>query len=66
MLVDDELDDVKLLGVYSSSDAVAAAVFRARDRPGFSDEPDCFTTDVYTVDEDNWVDGFVTIPWPGD
>jgi hypothetical protein len=31
-------------------------------RPGAADEPDCFTVDICTVDEDSWTDGFVTIP----
>lgn len=62
VLVDEDFDDVKLVGVYSSPKLAAAAVTRAQSRPGFSDEPDCFSVDVYTVDEDNWTDGFVAIP----
>lgn len=66
VLVDDDFDDVKLLGVYVSTDAVEAATARARNRPGFAEEPECFMTDVYTVDEDQWTDGFITAPTTGD
>jgi hypothetical protein len=30
-------------------------------RPGFADEPECFSVDAYALDEDNWTDGFVTV-----
>lgn len=29
---------------------------------GFEEEPDCFMIDTYTVGQDCWTDGFVTIP----
>jgi hypothetical protein len=29
---------------------------------GFCNEPDCFMASPYTVDEDHWTDGFVTMP----
>jgi hypothetical protein len=28
---------------------------------GFQEEPDCFIIDKYTLDEDNWADGLVSI-----
>lgn len=62
LLIDEEFDDVKLIGVYSDEQAVAAAIARARVREGFRDEPDCFMSSAYTIDEDHWTDGFVTIP----
>ncbi|HYN29464.1 MAG TPA: hypothetical protein VES95_06295 [Dermatophilaceae bacterium] len=66
VLIDEGSDDVKLVGVDSSQEAAATAATRAPSWPGFSDEPDCFTIDTYTVDEDNWTDGFVTIPESSD
>lgn len=62
LLIDDEYDDVKVIGVYSTEDAAMGAIDRARLREGFRDEPDCFIADAYTLDEDNWTDGFVTVP----
>lgn len=66
VLIDDDFDDVKIVGVYSSKQAAADAIDRTRTRPGFAEEPDCFTIDRYTIDEDNWTDGFVTVAVDGD
>jgi hypothetical protein len=54
-------DDLKILGAYSSEARAAARIQRARMLPGFRDEPDCFYVSRYTVDQDEWGDGFVTI-----
>lgn len=62
LLIDEEFDDVKVIGVYSDQQSVAAAIDRARSREGFRDEPDCFMADPYTLDQDNWTDGFVSLP----
>ncbi|GAA1240978.1 hypothetical protein [Oryzihumus leptocrescens] len=62
LLIDEEFDNVKVIGVYSDEQSVAAAIGRARSREGFRDEPDCFMPDPYTLDQDNWTDGFVSLP----
>ncbi|MEU4763238.1 hypothetical protein AB0H12_08270 [Actinosynnema sp. NPDC023794] len=54
-------DDVKLLGVYSTESRARDRIERARLTPGFSEEPDCFEVSRYGVDEDTWSEGFVTI-----
>ena len=60
LLVDEEFDDVKLIGVFSNEESVQAAIVRACGRDGFRDEPDCFMFDSYTLDEDHWTEGFYT------
>ncbi|MET8360177.1 hypothetical protein [Micromonospora sp. NPDC005171] len=55
-------DDLKVLGVYSSEHRASDLAQAARLLPGFRDEPDCFMIDTYEVDEDRWTDGFVSIP----
>lgn len=55
-------DDVKLLGVYASEADAQGRVDRARSQPGFSEEPNCFLIDGATLGEDQWVDGFVSVP----
>ncbi|MEU5938564.1 hypothetical protein ABZ807_05145 [Micromonospora sp. NPDC047548] len=55
-------DDLKMLGVYSSEARAEARIQRARKLPGFQDEPDCFFISRYTVDQDQWDDGFVYLP----
>jgi hypothetical protein len=36
-------------------------IARARDLPGFRDEPDCFVIDGYELDRDEWLEGYVTV-----
>ncbi|GAA1952384.1 DUF7336 domain-containing protein [Kitasatospora viridis] len=55
-------DDVKLLGIYSSEAAAAERMRRARLLPGFADEPDCFDIGEYDLDEDHWTEGFARVP----
>jgi hypothetical protein len=51
-------DNVKLLGIYSSSARAHARIRAARLRPGFAEEPDCFQVIAYCVDDDKWESGF--------
>ena len=51
-------DDVKLLGVYSSRQQAEARINTARHAPGFADEPECFMVGEYVVDQDEWIEGF--------
>ncbi|MEU6234763.1 hypothetical protein [Kitasatospora sp. NPDC047058] len=55
-------DDVKLLGVYSSEGAAGERMRCARLLPGFADEPDCFRIGEYDLDEDLWTEGFIRMP----
>lgn len=52
-------DDLKMLGVYSSEARAEARVDQARTLPGFRDDPDCFFIGGHTVDRDEWNDGFI-------
>ncbi|HEX3067012.1 MAG TPA: hypothetical protein VHX14_00440 [Thermoanaerobaculia bacterium] len=56
----DGSESVKLIGVYSSRPAAEEAVRRLASQPGFSKLPDGFTIDIYELDQDNWVEGFIT------
>ncbi|MFI7469189.1 hypothetical protein [Nonomuraea sp. NPDC049646] len=56
---EDQGDDVKLLGVYSSEERARRRVAEARALPGFRDEPDCFWYGEVELDADAWTDGFV-------
>jgi hypothetical protein len=58
--LNDDEDDVKLIGIYSTEERAADAVERARKLPGFCDAPDGFNVDGILVDEDRWTDGYVT------
>lgn len=54
-------EEVKMIGVYATEAEAQAAVERLRDQPGFRDWSDGFAIDEYTLGEDHWVEGFVTI-----
>ncbi|RSM58200.1 hypothetical protein DMB66_30335 [Actinoplanes sp. ATCC 53533] len=54
-------DDAKILGAYSTREKAEDRMVRARSLPGFHEEPDCFLIDRYSLDEDLWIDGFVTV-----
>jgi hypothetical protein len=48
--------------VYSTEQNARDRIIRARTLPGFRDEPDCFMTDCYTLDDDHWSEGFISAP----
>ena len=56
-----ETGRVKVVGVFSSHALAEEAEARARDLPGFRDEPDGFTIEQYAVDQDHWPRGFVRL-----
>ncbi|MCO5165170.1 MAG: hypothetical protein M9894_02225 [Planctomycetes bacterium] len=59
---EDGSESVKLIGVYSTLRRAGAAKKRLSRQPGFCDLPQGFTIDEYEVDQDNWTEGFVTVP----
>jgi hypothetical protein len=58
-LGDGETDD-KLIGVYSSKAEAEAAKRRKMQYAGFRDVPEGFLIDQYTVDRDQWSEGYIT------
>ncbi len=54
-------EDGKLIGVYSSRELAEQARLRALGSPGFREIPEGFIVDRYTVDEDHWTEGYVTV-----
>ncbi|MCD0490122.1 hypothetical protein LPB86_17915 [Pedobacter sp. MC2016-14] len=55
-------EDSKLIGLYSSAEKAEEAKHRSQLLEGFRDHIDGFLIDRYTIDQDNWTAGFVTIP----
>jgi hypothetical protein len=60
--LDDGAEDVKFIGVYSSREKAQEAVTRLTRLPGFVDDPEGFHIDEYRVDQDQWAEGYVTVP----
>lgn len=61
---DDGEEDVKIIGVYSSMNAAMTAIERARTLDGFRQVLDGFSVDEYTLDEDEWREGYRTVIAP--
>ena len=60
-VLDDDVEDVKLIGVYSSEAAARAAITRLRPQSGFCETPEGFTISQYSLDVDHWTEGYVTL-----
>ena len=58
---EDGAEDIKFIGVYSSRENAQAAVNRLCRAPGFSEAPSGFHIDEYSLDKDQWVEGFSTV-----
>jgi len=58
---DDGREDIKLIGIYSSIENAQEAVQRLGHQLGFRDTPEGFEIDTYTLDQDNWTQGYVTV-----
>ncbi len=58
---EDDIEDVKTLGVYSSQENAERARKRYLRLPGFRDWPAGFCVGRYDIDQDEWTDGFVSM-----
>lgn len=58
---ENDLEDVKFIGVYSSKENARAAIIRLSQTPGFSETSDGFHIDVYQLDKDHWAEGYLSI-----
>jgi homoserine kinase type II len=59
--LEDDEEDVKFIGVYSSRENAQAAIARLSQAPGFSDALAGFHIDEYQLDRDHWVEGYSTL-----
>lgn len=58
---DNEFSETKFIGVYSSKENAEETIKRLIDVEGFNRYPvSCFIIDTYTLDEDNWAEGFIS------
>lgn len=71
--IDEDEEDVKVIGVYRSMEAALEGVRRLSSQPGFSKYPDVidyestcpaesgFSISKYELDQDSWAEGFITV-----
>lgn len=58
--VSGEVEDAKLIGVYSSMEQATTAQDHLKSKPGFLNNQDGFFIDEYELDKTFWEDGFCT------
>ena len=57
---DQDDEDVKFIGVYSTRRSAESAIDRIVKQSGFRDYPNGFHIEEYEIDQDHWVEGFVS------
>jgi hypothetical protein len=60
---DDEIEQIKFIGVYSTEAKAKSAVELLLNQPGFQDYPDGFGIEVCQLDRTGWTEGFVKVPY---
>ncbi|MGV8040648.1 MAG: hypothetical protein AB2L07_11390 [Thermoanaerobaculaceae bacterium] len=59
--IQEDKEDIKLIGVYSSAERGRESITRLSSQPGFRESPEGFHLEPYEVDVDNWTEGFATV-----
>ncbi len=59
--MDNDDEDVKLIGVYSSFLNAEEALLRVVNAPGFRENPEGFQLHEYKLDKDDWTEGFIVV-----
>jgi len=57
---ENDAEDVKFIGVYSSRKNAQEAIERLSRVPGFLETPSGFCIDEYQIDKDQWAEGYMT------
>lgn len=57
----EDVEEIKLIGVYTSKDLAELAIERLKTKPGFCNRPEDFSISEYTLNQDSWIEGFSTM-----
>jgi hypothetical protein len=57
---EDDIEDVKMIGVYATEELAQQAIERTLKLQGFRSAPDGFHIDRYEVNKDHWTSGYFT------
>lgn len=60
-VLQDDAEETKMIGVYSTEQHGRQAIAALLDQPGFREFSDGFHLDAYEVDQTHWREGFVTL-----
>jgi hypothetical protein len=61
---EDGRESMQFVGVYSTATLATEAIERLSLQSGFRETPGGFHIDTYRLDEDNWTEGYKTVPDP--
>ncbi|HMG81845.1 MAG TPA: hypothetical protein VK559_02305 [Ferruginibacter sp.] len=57
----DEIEEVKFIGVFSSMEKALKVIEELKDLPGYNKHPiECFHLEDWTIDEYTWKEGFIS------
>ncbi|MFW5754889.1 MAG: DUF7336 domain-containing protein [Marinilabiliaceae bacterium] len=59
--INEEEEDSKLIGVYSSKEKAMKKIEEYKNIEGFKENPEGFEISEYQIDSDHWEEGFVTV-----
>jgi len=54
-----EIEEIKTIGVYSTEDLANTVIEKYKNLPGFKDYPDGFNIDKYKMNSNSWEEGFI-------
>jgi hypothetical protein len=58
---EDDEEEEKFIGVYSTQGKAEEAIVRSREQPGFRDSPHGFQIFDHVVDRTGWTEGFISV-----
>ena len=58
--IDEESDDVKVIGIYESEEAANLAINQLTELPGFCNHKTGFSITEYLINKNHWTEGFVS------
>jgi hypothetical protein len=59
-IINEDEEDIKMIGVYATEQLAQEAVERLRQQPGFCDAPEGFHISRYELNRDHWIEGYFT------
>lgn len=61
---DDDSEDIKMIGAFTTREAAEQAVKQVSTAEGFRDTPEGFHINAYELDKIHWEEGYITYTYP--
>ena len=53
-------DETKVIGIYETKEKAEETIEKLKRLPGFERYPDSFCIDKYEINQDHWIEGFIS------